>query len=68
MTTPTVIIRSEPTDADLHRLMNIARETVKEIAGMGGALGHDAIALLYVERIYAGVVAGAVKPKKRGRK
>lgn len=61
--TDLVTIPAKPTDADLRRLMNIAREIVQDIALLNGALGHDAIALLYVERLYAAIVAGAVKPK-----
>lgn len=62
----TVVIRRTPSDADLSRLMNVARQTVLDIAKMDGALGHDAIALLYVQRLYEAVVQGEVKP--RGRK
>ena len=60
-----VIIRSAPNESDLRRICAVARQTVVEIAKMDGALGHDAIAMLYVERIYAAVVAGAVKGKAR---
>jgi hypothetical protein len=58
------VIRREPTAADLNALAAVATRTVLDIANMDGALGHDAIALLYVQRIYAAVVEREVKPKK----
>lgn len=64
MDEPVAIIRREPTAADLNVLAAVATATVIDIARMDGALGHDAIALLYVQRIYAAVVAREVKPKK----
>lgn len=57
----TVTIRAAPNASDLQRISAVARQTVLDIAKMDGALGHDAVALLYVERIYAAVVAGAIK-------
>jgi hypothetical protein len=62
-------VRRKPSDADLKRLMDVARATVFDIARMDGALGADAIALLYVQRIYDAIIAGEVRPretKKRG--
>jgi hypothetical protein len=55
-----VAIRKTPTAADLNAIAKVARETVLEIAKMDGALGHDAVALLYVQRIYDAVVNRAV--------
>lgn len=57
----TVSIRREPSAADLNALSKVAQQTVLEMAKMDGALGHDAIALLYVQRLYAAVVNRAVK-------
>ena len=41
---------------------------VLDIAKMDGALGHDAISLLYVERLYRAIVGRAIKPKTKGKK
>lgn len=62
----TVTIRKAPTPSDLNRLAKIAQQTVLDIAKLDGALGHDAIAMLYVQRLYDAVVSGAVK-ERRGR-
>ena len=63
-----VSIRRDPTAADLSALQSVAKQTVLDIAKMDGALGHDAISLLYVERLYHAIVARAVKPKAKGKK
>lgn len=63
----TVSIRREPTAADLNALQAVAKQTVLDIAKMDGALGHDAISLLYVERLYRAIVGRAVKPKAKKR-
>lgn len=62
-----VSIRREPTAADLNALQAVAKQTVLDIAKMDGALGHDAISLLYVERLYHAIVARAVKTKAKKR-
>jgi len=61
----TAIIRREPTSADLNAGAAVAKATVMDIAKMDGALGPDAISLLYVQRIYAAIVAREVKPPRR---
>jgi hypothetical protein len=63
----TVSIRRDPTAADLNVLVAVCTKTVLDIAKMDGALGHDAISLLYVQRIYAAIVERQVKPKKAKR-
>lgn len=65
--TGTVSIRRELTAADLNALQAVAKQTVLDIAKMDGALGHDAISLLYVERLYRAIVGRAVKPKSKKR-
>jgi hypothetical protein len=61
-----VAIRKTPTSADLNAIAKVARETVLEIAKMDGALGHDEIAMLYVQRIYGAVVNRAVAQLSSG--
>jgi hypothetical protein len=56
-----VKIRRQPSPADLRMLSQVAKATVQEIARMNGAIGHDAIAMLYVERLYGAVVSRAVR-------
>lgn len=63
-----VTIRREPSAADLNALQDVAKKTVLDIAKMDGALGHDAISLLYVERLYRAIVGRAIKPKTKGKK
>lgn len=58
-----VSIRRKPTAADLNAIAVVARATVLEIAKMDGALGRDAIALLYVQRIYEAIVTRHVRVK-----
>jgi hypothetical protein len=60
----TVTIRRKPSPADLNRLAAVARQTVLDIAKMDGALGGDAIAMLYVQRLYEAVVDGAIRQRK----
>lgn len=64
----TVVIRREPTGADLNAVAAVARQTVLDIAKMDGALGADAISLLYVQRIYAAIVDRQVKPSRKAKK
>lgn len=64
----TVVIRREPTSADLNVVAAVARQTVLDIAKMDGALGPDAISLLYVQRIYAAIVQREVKPPRKAKK
>ena len=61
----TVVIRREPTGADLNAVAAVARQTVPDIAKMDGALGSDAISLLFVQRGYAAIVSREVKPKRK---
>lgn len=65
---PIVTIRRDPTPADLNALTEVAKKTVLDIAKMDGALGHDAISLLYVERLYQAIVARAVRPRRKGKR
>lgn len=60
----TAVIRRKPNDADLNAVAAVARQTVLDIAKMNGALGSDAVSLLYVQRIYAAIVAREVKVRK----
>ena len=60
----TVTIRKTPTPADLNAIVAVAKTTVLEMAKMDGVLGHDAISLLYVQRIYEAIVAREVKLRK----
>lgn len=60
-----VHIRKHPTPADLKRLMKVASDTVIEIARMDGALGLEAISLLYVERLYKAVVSKPLRKRKK---
>ena len=60
-----VHIRKHPTPADLKRLMKVAAYTVLEIAKMDGALGPEAISLLYVERLYKAVVSKPIRKRKK---
>lgn len=53
MTQPsaTCLIRREPSDADMSRIISAAQRAVKEIADADGVLGHEEISRLYVRRI-----------------
>jgi len=60
----TVEIRKEPTRADIKRLVKVAADTVLEIARADGALGHEAVMELYVEKLYRAVVAGKIRKRR----
>ena len=58
------VIRRKPNDADLNAVAAVARQTVMDIAKMDGALGADAISLLYVQRIWTAIVSRELKIRK----
>lgn len=60
----TAVIRRKPTSADLNIIAGVARQTVLDIAKMDGAIGADAISLLYVQRIYDAIVQREVKKRR----
>ena len=58
----TVTFPRNPTPADLARLTTVSKKLVSEISTLDGALGSEAIALLYAQGLYKAVVEGGESP------
>lgn len=64
----TVEIRRRPGDGDIARMAKAAHAAVLKIAAANGAVGPDEVNQIYLEAVYAAVVAGAVRQRKQSAK